>query len=118
MCAWWCCPQRLFFMVIASIGTPYWMAPEVLMGEAYDSKVDIWSLGVTAIELATAEPPHANVHPMKALFMIPKMAAPTLPADQSWSADFQHFVKSCCNKSVNARPTAAALLQVRFNVYV
>jgi len=92
------------------IGTPYWMAPEVLQSTAYDGKADIWSLAITAIELAVGEPPHSQVHPMRAIFMIPNSDPPTLPDPSLWSKDFNEFLKVCLNKDPEKRPTAEWLL--------
>jgi len=93
------------------IGTPYWMAPEVLQSSEYDGKADIWSLAITAIEMAVGEPPHSNVHPMRAIFLIPTSDPPTLPNPSDWSHDFNDFLKVCLVKNPANRPTAADLLE-------
>jgi serine/threonine kinase 3 len=95
------------------IGTPYWMAPEVLQSAEYDGKADIWSLAITAIEMAVGEPPHSNVHPMRAIFLIPNSEPPTLPEGvaASFSADFNDFLRVCLVKNPEKRPTAAMLLK-------
>lgn len=93
------------------IGTPYWMAPEVLQSAEYDGKADIWSLAITAIELAIGEPPHSEIHPMRAIFLIPAAPPPTLPDPQNWSKEFNDFLKVCLVKDPSLRPSAAHLLQ-------
>jgi len=97
------------------IGTPYWMAPEVFTEKktGYDAKADIWSLGITAIECAIGEPPHSSVHPMRAIFLIPKSPPPTL-GEGDWSSEFKDFVAKCLVKDPVARPTATELLQHPF----
>ncbi|XP_056385142.1 STE20-like serine/threonine-protein kinase isoform X2 [Hyla sarda] len=101
------------------IGTPYWMAPEVVMCETskdkpYDFKADIWSLGVTLIEMAQIEPPHHELNPMRVLLKIAKSEPPTLAQPSRWSRDFSDFLRKCLEKNLDARWTAAQLLQHPF----
>eukprot|EP00008_Paramoeba_atlantica_P003824 CAMPEP_0201488026 /NCGR_PEP_ID=MMETSP0151_2-20130828/16492_1 /ASSEMBLY_ACC=CAM_ASM_000257 /TAXON_ID=200890 /ORGANISM="Paramoeba atlantica, Strain 621/1 / CCAP 1560/9" /LENGTH=379 /DNA_ID=CAMNT_0047873229 /DNA_START=176 /DNA_END=1312 /DNA_ORIENTATION=- len=96
------------------IGTPFWMAPEVIQEVGYDYKADIWSLGITAIELAESRPPYANIHPMRAIFMIPSRPPPKLSEPGQWSSEFNDFVGKCLTKNPDERPTASQLLKHPF----
>ncbi|XP_078794987.1 TRAF2 and NCK interacting kinase b isoform X3 [Oryzias latipes] len=100
------------------IGTPYWMAPEVIACDenpdaTYDFKSDLWSLGITAIEMAEGAPPLCDMHPMRALFLIPRNPAPRLKS-KKWSKKFQSFIESCLLKSHSQRPSTEQLLKHPF----
>uniref|UniRef100_A0A8C0KD41 non-specific serine/threonine protein kinase n=1 Tax=Canis lupus dingo TaxID=286419 RepID=A0A8C0KD41_CANLU len=101
------------------IGTPYWMAPEVVMCETmkdtpYDYKADIWSLGITLIEMAQIEPPHHELNPMRVLLKIAKSEPPTLLTPSKWSMEFRDFLKTALDKNPETRPSAAQLLEHPF----
>lgn len=104
------CPANSF------VGTPYWMAPEVILAMdegQYDGKVDVWSLGITCIELAERKPPYFNMNAMSALYHIAQNEAPMLQA-QEWTDVFRAFVELCLKKSPIDRPTSAKLISNYF----
>ncbi|KJH41123.1 kinase domain protein [Dictyocaulus viviparus] len=96
------------------IGTPFWMAPEVIEEIGYDTKADIWSLGITAIEMAEGRPPYADIHPMRAIFMIPTKPPPTFKKPDEWSEEFNDFIKQCLVKKAEDRKTASQLVEHAF----
>ncbi|KAL4156539.1 hypothetical protein PRNP1_005569 [Phytophthora ramorum] len=96
------------------IGTPFWMAPEVIQEAQYDCKADLWSLGITALELAEGEPPLAHMHPMRAIFLIPNRASPELREPAKYSAAFSDFLAVCLKKDPQERASAEDLLRHPF----
>ncbi|XP_050743071.1 serine/threonine-protein kinase 10 isoform X1 [Drosophila biarmipes] len=101
------------------IGTPYWMAPELVLCETfrdnpYDHKVDIWSLGITLIELAQMEPPNSEMSPMRVLLKIQKSEPPKLEQPSRWSKEFNDFLKKSLVKDPQVRPTTDVLMQHGF----
>uniref|UniRef100_A0A8C9ZKS8 non-specific serine/threonine protein kinase n=1 Tax=Sander lucioperca TaxID=283035 RepID=A0A8C9ZKS8_SANLU len=99
-----------------SVGTPFWMAPEVIACEqqldsTYDARCDVWSLGITAIELGDGDPPLSELHPMRALFKIPRNPPPTLHQPELWSDEFNDFICKCLIKDFELRPHVLDLLQ-------
>lgn len=101
------------------IGTPYWMAPEVIACDqdptaTYDYRSDQWSLGITAIEIAEGEPPLCSMHPMRALFLIPRNPPPRLKQSKKWTPRFISFIDQCLTKDTTKRPTSDELLRHPF----
>ncbi len=117
------------------IGTPFWMAPEVIQEIGYDCVADIWSLGITSLEMAeglynlrhrcaepvldphylcTGKAPYGDIHPMRAIFMIPSKPPPSFSKPDRWSQSFIDFVSRCLVKNPEERATASELLQHDF----
>ncbi|XP_074404622.1 myosin-IIIb isoform X4 [Zonotrichia albicollis] len=102
-----------------SVGTPFWMAPEVIACEqqydySYDARCDVWSLGITAIELGDGDPPLFDMHPVKTLFKIPRNPPPTLLHPEKWCRGFNHFISQCLIKDFEQRPSVTHLLEHPF----
>ena len=98
------------------VGTPYWMAPELIKAEPYDSKVDIWSTGITLIEMAEGEPPHMSLPVLKALLTITTNPPAKLKSvgSTAWSPAMHHFLEQSLQSKPNKRATAAELLEHPF----
>lgn len=100
------------------IGTPYWMAPEVIACDenpdaTYDNRSDLWSLGITALEMAESQPPLCDLHPMRALFLIPRNPPPRLKS-KKWAKKFQGFIETVLVKDYHQRPYTENLLKHPF----
>ncbi len=96
------------------VGTPYWMAPEVIRGVEYDGKVDIWSTGITALEMAEGEPPFYNEPHLRTLMLIALPPSPTLAEPGKWSSIFLHFLSACLDMEPERRYSADELLNHPF----
>ncbi|MCJ1478693.1 Protein kinase [Lambiella insularis] len=96
------------------VGTPYWMAPEVVRQKEYGPKVDVWSLGIMTIELIESEPPYLNEEPLKALYLIATNGTPALKDPDSITTALKQFLSTCLCVDVKSRSNAADLLQCEF----
>jgi len=94
------------------VGSPYWMAPEVMTQNRYDGKADIWSLGITCIEMAKGKPPYSHLHPLRVISMIPHNPPPRLKGE--FSQSFTDFVNSCLKRDPSDRPCISELLKHPF----
>lgn len=96
------------------IGTPFWMSPEVISKSKYNKKTDIWSLGITAIEIAEGQPPYSHIHPIRAMFAIKNSPPQNLSDPKKWSIEFNNFVRKCLTLDPKKRPNTKELLNEPF----
>ena len=90
------------------------MAPELIRGQTYDEKVDVWSMGITAMEMAELEPPYLDEAPLRALLLITTNGTPKFKNPEKWSAEFKDYVSKSCDVEVATRPSCATLLRHPF----
>jgi serine/threonine protein kinase len=95
------------------VGTPFWMAPEVVSQKEYGCKVDVWSTGIMAIEMIEGQPPYIDEEPLKALYLIATIGTPRLRNPETLSENLRDFLKKCLDVNVNKRATSEKLLEVQ-----
>jgi serine/threonine protein kinase len=96
------------------VGTPFWMAPEVVAQKEYDTKVDVWSLGILAIEMIEGQPPYIDEEPLKALYLIATIGTPKLKKPEALSTNIRDFLRKSLEVVPSKRPNSAELLLVCF----